>query len=488
MKVTISRLATLVCAMFIALMVAVTTIQIFQAPTLNEDGRNRRMIIRENSANRGTILAGDETIARSTPVDDTYRYLREYPGGPVFAPVTGFHAPTLNQLSGLELYETPVLGGTDDSLFFQRMRQLFTGAEPEGGSVQLTIDPEVQKAAAAALGDQKGAVVVLNPKTGAIIALVSSPSYDPNTLATHDGKKAQAAWNALLESPDKPVLNRATSEAYAPGSVFKLITTTAWLENTDLSPDASVEAPTQLPLAGSSHVIYNPGKAGCGDGSGQVPLKVAFAQSCNTPFAIAAQNLGQDKLETQIEKFGFTSDLTIPMPTAHSRLTGKGVTLDPNALAMTGFGQRDVQVTPLHMAMVGAAIANKGVLMKPYLVEKELTAKLSVVAEHSPEKLSQAMSAQSAQYLAQMMRQVVTDGTGKRAALKGVEVAGKTGTAELGNDIPPHAWFVGFAPFNDPEVVVAVLVERSGHVGFGGSGGTVAAPIAAQVLATAVSR
>ncbi|MBE6484791.1 MAG: penicillin-binding protein 2 [Actinomycetaceae bacterium] len=477
----IRHLATLATIMFVCLMAAATFIQFFQAPRLNADSRNSRTLYREYGTDRGPIIVDGEAIASSSPVDDPYQYQRVYSQASNYSNITGYFSTSFNSMTGIERAENSVLGGSDSSLLTQRLEELVTGKQPQGGGVELTISSKAQEAAINAMDGQKGAVVALDPKTGAVLAQVSIPTYDANSLATHDKTAANEAWDALSNDPNKPLVDRTIGgDQYAPGSTFKMLTATAMLEkNPDMTPDTLVEAPTSYTPPGTSHSIENPGEAVCGDGSGQVTLRQAFVQSCNTAFAIGGVEVGAEDMMAQAELFGFGDTIETPLRVSASRFPEPESTA---ALAMDSFGQQDIRVTPMQMAMIGAAIANDGVLMKPYLVERTLTADLETLSTTKPQVYSQPMSQQTAEYMTEMMVDDVNSGTGYRAAIDGIEVAGKTGTAEISSSTPPHTWFVAFAPADDPQIVVAVVVENAGNAGWGGDGGSVSAPIAKQVI------
>ncbi|MFH5821375.1 peptidoglycan D,D-transpeptidase FtsI family protein [Georgenia sp. AZ-5] len=480
MNAQIRHLATVVVVMFVALMVGATSVQFFQADELNADDRNVRTIYREYGRDRGPIVVAGEAVASSSPVDDVYRYQRSYAYGPLYAHVTGYFSTAFNSMTGMEDAANDVLNGTSSSLLLQRIQTLFTGDQPEGGAVELTLDPAAQQAAVEALGNQRGAVVALDPRTGAILALASTPSFDPNDLATHSRADAQAAWDAYQADETEPLTNRAIAgDQYAPGSSFKIITAAAMLESGQYTPDSMVPAPTALQLPQSNQVVNNPGNLPCGDGSGQVTLTQALRQSCNTPFSQVAMDLGYGALNEQAQAFGFGQDLEIPLKVTPSRFPE---TASDAELAMAAIGQASVRVTPIQMAMVVSAIANDGVQMRPHLVARELTADLEVASTTDPEEMGEPISAQTADQLTQMMVEVVESGTGTRAQIPGVQVAGKTGTAEIGSGIAPHAWFAGFAGAEEPEVAVAVVVENGGRAGEEASGGATAAPIARAVM------
>lgn len=484
MNLPIRRLATLAAIMFLALLISVTMIQFVKAPELSADSRNVRTIYEEYGRERGPIIVADKTIVTSEPVDNLYSFLRTYEQGELYAHSTGYFSVAFNSMTGVERYENSVLGGSDTSLAIQRLRDLITGDEQRGGGVELTLDPEIQQAAVDALAGQKGSIVVLEPDTGRILAMVSIPSYDPNLLATHNSADAQANYDALIANPDQPLLNRATGgNLYAPGSVYKIVTATAMLES-GADMDDEIEAPTEYSPPGTTHVIHNPGEAACGDGSGEATLLQSIRQSCNTPFAIAAVELGEDTMREQAERFGFGQSLSIPMPVTPSQFPDSQTQAE---LAQVGFGQYELKVSPMQMAMVASSIANDGSLMAPYLVDRTLSADLDEISTTSPSEFSRPMSEDTAEQLTTMMVDVVDNGTGFRAQIQGVDVAGKTGTAEISNTIAPHAWFIGFAPADNPEVAIAVLVENGGNQGFGTDGGSLAAPMAQSVLLTALN-
>jgi peptidoglycan glycosyltransferase len=360
------------------------------------------------------------------------------------------------------------------------VQQLITGAQPQGSSIELTIDPAAQQAAVDALGGQQGAVVAIEPSTGKILAMVSTPGFDPNALATHDTTAASAAYQQLEAAEGDPLVNKTTRENYPPGSTFKLVTAAAALESGDYTPESVLSAPDEYTLPGTRTTLPNFGGGSCGANQ-QTTLADALRISCNTAFASLGADLGDDAIRDQAQRFGFDStDLTVPMSVAASTYPA-----DPDAAqtALTAIGQESVRATPVQMAMVASAIANGGTLMSPYLVQTVRTADLDVISEAEPTELSDAVSGSTAQQLTDMMVDVVQSGSGTAAQISGVRVAGKTGTAQTGVDgESPHAWFVGFAPADDPQVAVAVIVENGGDVGSEATGGRVAAPIARAVM------
>jgi peptidoglycan glycosyltransferase len=344
--------------------------------------------------------------------------------------------------------------------------------------VQTTIVPKVQQAAAEALGNQKGAVIALDPQTGAVLALVTSPSYDPNDIASHDIKAADQAYQRLANDPDRPMANRAAREIYPPGSTFKLVTTAAALAD-GKTPDSKVKSPDKLKLPGTNVFLGNSGSCG----GSEITLTQALKVSCNTAFANLGLELGEDKLRAQAQKFGFDRRHLPDLGGAASQFPDE---MDEAQLALSSIGQYDVAASPLQMAMVSAAIANDGVLMDPYLVSMVQAPDLKPLETLKPEALSTPMTPEQAAQLQQMMVVVVDEGTGTNAQIEGVEVGGKTGTAQSDPRRKPFAWFTSFAPVDDPQVAVAVIVEDADIPRDDIAGGQVAAPIARAVMKAAL--
>ncbi|MCI6574059.1 MAG: penicillin-binding protein [Arcanobacterium sp.] len=473
MNQPLRKLTAIVIVMFLMLIGALTYIHFFQAPSLNADSRNVRTIYQEYGTDRGNIVVAGEPIADSVPAKGQYKFQRTYADGPLYAPITGYFSVAYNSLTGLERSQNTLLSGSDSSLITQRIQELITGKQPRGGSVALTINPAVQKAAMDALDGRTGAVVAIEPTTGKILALVSSPSFDPNKLASHTFATAEEAWNAYQADEQQPLLNRAIGgDLYPPGSTFKIVTASAMLES-GLTPDSMVDAPTSYTLPGTNTQIYN-AVGVCGDGSGKATLRTALVLSCNTTFAAGGVAVGAEKLIEKAKQYGFGQDLDIGLPTTASRFPQPA---DKASLAMDSFGQKDVQASPLQMAMIAAAVANHGTLMKPYLVDQTLTADLAVVSQTNPTVFSQPISRTTADQLTSMMKDVVSHTPS--AAVSGVNTAGKTGTAENAGD--DHAWYIGFEAAEKSRIAVAVFVEH------GGFGSVTAAPIAAQVIQAATS-
>ena len=476
----IRRISLVVTAMFLALLIASSVIQFGAAGELRADPRNSRTFYDSFDRDRGPIIAaGGDVLARSDKVDDDYSYQRVYTNGQLYAPVTGYTTVVGAPPTGMELMGNPVLEGTADSLFFSRIEDLFTGKKPTGGVVELTIDPTIQQAAWDALGDTHGAAVVLDAKTGEVLAMVSKPTFDPNLLAVHDPAAANATYEALNDDPAHPLYNRAIGgNLYFPGSTFKLITAAAALESGDYQADSELEAPTTLGFPDTSYKLTNFGDSSCSS-SGKMTLADALAVSCNTAFGALGMDLGASALADQAGRFGFGQDFSIPLYVTRSTFPEL---VGPASTAQAAIGQFDVKVTPLQMAMVVSAITNEGRLMAPQLVRSERDASTRVVSETTAEVMDHPLTSQNAATLKDMMIQAAAKGTAQRAQVDGVSVGAKTGTAEKGQDSAPDVWTVAFGEAGGRSVALAVVVEDGGSKGTSGTGGTVAAPMAAAIL------
>lgn len=477
MNTPLRRVGLAMLCMIVLLLANATYIQIIKADDYRKDARNQRVLLEEYSRERGKILARAnnqiQVLATVQPTNSRLRYLRQYTNGPLYAPVTGFYS-TRYGAGGLERAEDEILNGSDDRLFVRRLSDLITGRDPRGGNIELTISPAAQLAAYQAMEKQgfAGSVVALNPKTGEILAMVSTPSYDPNLLSAHDGAVQEKAWREFNDDKRKPMLNRAIADTYAPGSTFKLVVAAAALED-GKTKDEQVTATDRLAVGGSELRNYNRGF--CNGSPSTVTMETALALSCNTAFAQLAHDMGNKKLTEQASKFGIgENDQRVPMKVTQSCI-GPGVEQcmtisDANALYQSGIGQRDVRLTPLQNAEIVAAIANGGERMKPQLVKSVLAPDLSEIARLDEDSLGRAMSRSSADQLRDMMvaSEARTGGDGKT---NGLTIASKTGTAETGNDpknTPPFAWYVAFAPADDPKIAVAVLVESRDVAATGG--------------------
>jgi peptidoglycan glycosyltransferase len=464
--------------LFGALFVSTTIIQVFQADDLRVDPRNVRTLYDSYAAERGSILVGSTQIAESVPSDDVYRYQRTYNGGGLYAPITGYY--TINQgISGLEFAMNDKLSGQSNSQFFDQVMSLVSGTDPRGASIKLTVNPAVQQAARDALGDLTGAAIAIEPATGRILALVSTPSFDPNDLASHDTNAVAERYHKLDSSSGSPLINRAIAgDLYHPGSVFKLVVAAAALDSGIMSERSTVPNPAQLKLPLSDSHIENWSGGTCGPGKA-VTIATALRLSCNIPFAEIGAQLGEARLRDYAESFGFGAPVKIPMSATASVFPSD---MDDAQLMLSSFGQFDVRVTPLQIAMVSSAIANHGVLMAPTIVDSVLARDLSPLAPFTPVQYSTPVTPSTAETLRTMMIDDVTNGVAGGARIPGVSVAGKTGTAENGPGQPYTLWFTGFAPADNPRVAVVVVVENGGGQGQSATGNTVAAPIARKIL------
>ena len=474
----LKRISALVLLMFTTLFVASSVIQVFQTDNLDSDARNQRARADQYAIQRGAILTADgKAIVTSPKSDDTFQFDRKYANGPLYASVTGYYNP-IGEPTGIEGAMNAQLAGTSSDQVLDRLQNVVTGQDPKGASVQLTIQPKVQKAAYDALGNLRGAVVALDPKTGKVLAMVSKPSYDPNRIADHTS--GVSAYDALSATDPNPLGNRAIAgDLNPPGSTFKIISASAALESGKYTPSSKFPSPTSYRLPGTSTVIQNSYGERCGSGA-TASIATALSLSCNIPFAQLGIKLGDDALRTQAEKYGFDKELSIPLKVTPSTYpTGD---LDDAQTAQTAFGQYEDRATPLQMAMVAATIGNGGTEMKPNLVEKVVSPSLETEQEFTPSVLANPVSADTASKVKAMMVSSVNAGAATNARIEGVDVAGKTGTAQNGAGEPYTLWFTGFAPANDPKVAVAVVIENGGGLGQSGVGNVVAAPIAKQVM------
>ena len=473
------KVAVACLLLFAVLLVNANLRQTVLAEGYRDNSSNRRVLERTYERERGAIALSDASrplVARSVEQDAQFKYRRTYPARDLYAHVTGFYS-FLYGASGIERSEDDLLSGEDDELFVERFSDTLTGREPRGGDVVLTLQSAAQQAAFDGLAGKRGAVVALNPKTGAILAMVSAPSYDPNMVSTFDGDAAREYYDRANADPAKPLLNRAISQTYPPGSTFKVITSAAALKG-GLTPQSLVASPPTLTLPQTSNPLRNFGGSTCG--ADRITLADALRISCNTAFAQLALDLGADEMRAQSEAFGIGDrDLKIPLTVSQSRYPADPT---PPQLGQTGIGQFDVQVSPLQMAMVASGVANRGQVMKPYLIQEVQAPDLSRLRIAEPEVYRDAVTPAVADQLTAMMEGVVANGSARSAQIDGVRVAGKTGTAQNAPGAAPHAWFIGFAPADDPQVAVAVLVENGGDAGSEATGGRVAAPIARSVL------
>jgi peptidoglycan glycosyltransferase len=479
MNKPIRTLAVGCLALFAALLLNINYVQVFKAGALNDDSRNKRVTDEECSRERGPILVNGDTVAKSVPSGDSLKFIRKYSQPTTYAQATGYFSCEFGR-TAVEATENSILSGSDSRLFVNRVIDLVGNDQPKGGSVLLTLNPAAQKAAVdglKALGaGTRGSAVALDPRTGAILALASLPSYDPNKLATHDFTKAKRAFDRLSNSATDRMLDRATQQVYPPGSTFKLVTAAAALSH-GRTPNTLVNGNSSMQLPQSSDILHNENGESCG--GGKVTMTVALENSCNVAFAQLGLELGADVLQEQAEKFGFNESVIGELPGAASRFP---TDIDEPQTALSAIGQYEVAASPLQMAMVAAGIANGGEVMRPYIVQEVRSPDLDVLDEAHAEVLHQAISSTVASELTQMMVDVVVDGTGTEAQIPGIQVAGKTGTANSAPDRPPYAWMVTFAPADDPQVAVAVQIEHSSTLRDEITGNGLAGPICRAIM------
>ncbi|MFD0305117.1 penicillin-binding transpeptidase domain-containing protein [Streptomyces sp. NPDC127119] len=480
------RHAAAFCALLLlALLVNATRVQLVQARAYDENPANRRHTIARYGQPRGDILVGGRAVTGSRDSGEQFRYERTYKNGPLYAPVTGF----ASQVYGTSLLEGAadgVLAGTDPALSLLPLWNDLARARNPGGRVVTTLDAAAQRAAYAGLGARRGAVAALEPSTGRVLALVSTPSYDPGELSGTDADVARA-WARLNGAADRPMLNRAVRQTYPPGSTFKVVTAAAALDSGVVRDvDAPTDSPDPYRLPGSTARLTNEVE-GCADAS----LRYAFQWSCNTVFAGLGVEVGRHAMGTTAAGFGFNDrKLGIPFRVSPSTFDTR---VDKAQLALSSIGQYNTRATPLQMAMVAAAVANYGSVRTPHLVERTTTADGDTVSAAPQHTLRRAMNPATAVRLRELMTDVVEKGTGTNAAIPGATVGGKSGTAQHGihNSGTPYAWFISWAQADDtmePAVAVAVVVEDAAADRGDISGGGDAAPIARAVMEAVLDR
>ncbi|MFE0176872.1 peptidoglycan D,D-transpeptidase FtsI family protein [Streptomyces sp. NPDC059002] len=479
MNKPLRRIAIFCGLLVLALLARDNWLQYVQADSLAKHERNRRVSIERYAQPRGDIIVDGKPItgSKATPGSDL-KYKRTWKDGPMWAPITGYSSQRIGA-SQLESIDDGILTGNDDRLFFRRTLDMLTGEKKEGGNVVTTLNSAAQKAAYKGLqGLGKGAVAAIDPSTGAILALASTPSYDPGSFAGNTDKEAQHFLD-LDKNKDKPLVNRALRETYPPGSTFKVVTAAAALEHglyTDI--DAKTKSPLPWTMPNTQTELKNEGPIPCKNAT----LREALRVSCNTVFGKIGSDLGKDKMLETAKKFGFNSEQFTPVRSNASNFPEE---MDKPQTALSSIGQFETAATPLQMAMVTAAIANDGTLMEPYMVSELQARNLDTIEKHSPKEMSEPLSKENAQKLQEMMETVVNEGTGTNAKIPGVTVGGKTGTAQHGvaNSKNPYAWFISYAKTDSGSpVAVAVVVEDSAADRGDISGGGLAAPIAKNVM------
>lgn len=489
MKRPLRRVGTAITVLVVLLLANITYIQVVKASAYRADPNNPRTAQAEYTQPRGQITTAKGTVlAQSVPSNDNFKYQRKYPLGATYGAVTGYFS-SLYGATGIEQSQSSILSGSDDTLIGNRFSDLLTGRAPQGGNVQLSIVDAVQQAAYNGLKDKNyvGAVVAIAPSTGAILALATSPSYDPTPLASHLQAVQKAESKRINSSIPSVRLNRATAAVYPPGSTFKLIVSGAALQN-GYTPTSSVPGVSKMTLPGGGTTLSNFDNETCGTGGGaDVTLTEALAHSCNTAFATVGIALGADPLKAQAAALGVDpAGFNVGIPVVGSRV---GAMIDGAAVGQSSIGQRDVAFTPMQDAVIAATIANHGKRMAPYLVDKTTKPDFSLINQTSPTMVNQSMPTAVADQVRDMMIQSEKDTSGANP-FQGVVIASKTGTAEHGTDpknTPPDCWYVAFAPANNPQVAVAVLVENGGDLGLKATGGAVAGPIGRAVISAALT-
>jgi peptidoglycan glycosyltransferase len=487
MNHALRRISLVVLAMFLLLLLSVNYVQAFEPSSLAVQRGNARVFSQQFQYQRGSILtSNNKVIAESVHVKGIYAYQRSYPDPFVYAPVTGYDS--LYSATGIEKTEDKFLSGSDPQLTVHNLIDLVTGKPKRGATVQLTINAAAQAVAyqqLKATGLPSG-VVALDPKTGAVLALASYPTFNPNKYATFDSAQLKRIDNRYLKDPRQPLVNRGINQTFPPGSTFKVVTSSTAFSTGNYTPQTRVYAPTNLKLPGTSKELINFDNLPCDDGgnptgNGKVPLLYAFTVSCNTVFGNLGMKLGDNAIRQQAVKFGMNdANLRIPLPVSASSyppIPGN----DPAFTAYSAIGQYSDQVTPLQEAMFSAAIANNGTLMTPYMVQKVTAPDLTPLESAQPAPLGQAVSPGVAANVSQMMVNVVKQpyGTAHNTAfLPHIAIAAKTGTAQNGanNTGLDDAVFTCFAPVGNPQIAVGVIVKG------GGLGADASAPIAVKII------
>jgi peptidoglycan glycosyltransferase len=492
MNSQIRRVGLTMLVLFIGLVAQLTYLQLVRADDLKNDPNNVRVFLKDYSKPRGFILSREgDILAQSVETDDDLEFMRVYPPetAQLFAHVVGYQSVNFGNV-GVEAEYNDELVGRDARLLedIGDINDLFSGRDVRG-NVVLTMSRQAQQLAADALAGQRGAVVVLDVVSGAIVAAYSNPTFDPNPLASHDTQVASDTFKFLNAHPDQPMLQRAWRRIFPPGSTFKVVTSGVGLEN-ELTPEGAppyrltLDQPvyptlTELDLPLTDRTLQNFGGSSCGGN-----LRASFRVSCNTTFGQIGLDLG-DKLAAGIEDYGVSTDPanTDLRPELVRSIGPEPGTFEQNAplFAQAAIGQGEIAVTPMQMAMIAQAVANDGVMMVPHVRDHIENADGQESQNYRPREYSRAMSATTAAQITEMMIDVVNNGTGTNAQIPGIQVAGKTGTAQV-QDEAAHAWFIGFAPAEQPQYAIAVLVENGGNYAEA-TGGRVAAPIARQVLA-----
>ncbi|MFB0833457.1 peptidoglycan D,D-transpeptidase FtsI family protein [Arthrobacter halodurans] len=464
-----------IMALFVLVLGSLSYIQFFAAEELNANSLNNRQLFRDFDLARGAILVDGEPVAESVESEGQFDFQRVYNDPELYAHLTGFYSLAFGSRH-LESVMNEELTGQSDSQFYDRMVALLSGGTNEGASVELTIDDELQREVYDILPDGvQATAIVSEPSTGNILAMVSKPSYDTNDLAVHSTGRAAANMQEILKTPGlSPNINPAIGHLIPPGSTFKILDVVAALESGEYDLETVIDNPATVTLPGSSAQLSNFGEGICVQ-QPQATLSFIIAQSCNTPFVEISQTVGQDALRDVTERFGFGQQLQTPLRVTPSVFPAE---LTDAQLAQSAIGQFDVKATPLQMNMVAMGIANDGVIMKPNLVRKVVAPDLRVLEETQPEEFSTATSKEVADQVTELMRGPLDGGTAASADIPGLDIAAKTGTAEIGDSDLVNSWITGFAPADDPQVAVTIVVEKIDYA----TGRTLTSPNMKKIL------
>ncbi|MGW1951204.1 peptidoglycan D,D-transpeptidase FtsI family protein [Streptomyces sp. NPDC001920] len=494
MNKPLRRIAIFCGLLMLALLIRANWLQYVQADELATDDENRRVLIDRYATERGDIIVGAKAITDSVESEGSdLKFVRKYKNGPMYAPVTGYASQSMG-MTFLEGTYDSVLSGQDDRLAFERFTDVVTGKERRGGDVITTIDPRAQEAGYKGLMElgARGSVVALDPATGKVLALVSTPSYDPSTFAGNSLKESER-FRKLGADKAKPLANRALRETFPPGSTFKILTAAAALEHgvvTDIDAASDAASPYKLPQS-TNRIGSQAGDGVCDKAS----MKTAMQYSCNNVFLDAAVKVGADKMRETAEKFGFNEDVySSDLGDLRATKSLYPEVLDKPGTALTGMGQGSLTSTPMQMAMVTAAIVNDGKVMQPYIVDELRSPDLTALEEHEPQVMSEAVSESTAEKVREMMEHTAKEGSARKALIDGITVGGKTGTAQRGvnvRDQVPFGWFVSYGVKPDGQsVAVAVFIDPTDmdisreDI----SGGSLAGPIARDVMTAVLQK
>jgi peptidoglycan glycosyltransferase len=497
MERRIRRLGIALVLLFAVLFGQLAYVQVFAADDIKNHPANfSRQLIAEYNVQRGKILSADGLVLAESvpaPAGSRYRFERRYPQGDLYGYITGFYSRIYGR-SALERSMNSYLSGEAPDLALSTFSDLFLGRQKRGGNIFVTIDPNLQEVARTALGANKGAVVAMDPRTGDILALYSTPGFDPSELSSGSDPEIRKAWKRLNADPDKPLLALSHQELFLPGSSFKIVTASAALEN-GFGPESQWPNPHRLTLPLTNEQLQNFGDDHCNGGTSQITMIEAFEESCNVTFAEVGLRLGPEQLAAQARAYGLCGTLPPERTTCDGQLIDfelpfqNGRFPEPSyfeqndpLLAFSAIGLDNDLVNPMQMALMASAVANGGVMPQPRIVSEVRDSQGRVVREFPVRTLRRAISGTSAAKLTQMMIAVVNNGSGYRAAIPGIQVAGKTGTATNGEGRAPNAWFTAFAPAQNPRIAVSVIVLDGGNLGSEATGGQVAAPIVRSVI------